>query len=176
MARRNAGALTRSQENESRGKYGALYEVFEWLLNSRSIYWFLYSVHNIYYFQLSNKRTRVFREVFFVWELCCREGRMALLKLLTCNGVKNQPLYQFCILWKLHHNPFCRYHYGDVTTSNNAYALWCSMWYDCLKWCGYINIVRCLPAKSCACLAYHNEQTPSYQPVDSLIVAQGNAP
>ena len=27
----------------------------------------------------------------------------------------------------------CRYYYGDVTTSNNAYALWCLMWYDSLN-------------------------------------------
>ncbi len=56
----------------------------------------------------------------------------------------------------------CRYHYGGVTTSNNAYALWCLMWYDCLNnvGAGYINTVWCLPAKSCACLAclaYQNE-------------------
>ena len=27
----------------------------------------------------------------------------------------------------------CRYHYDGVTTSNNAYALWCSMWHYCLN-------------------------------------------
>ena len=37
----------------------------------------------------------------------------------------------------------CRYHYGDVTTSNNAYALWCLMWYYCLTNGGAGTQVQC---------------------------------
>ena len=47
----------------------------------------------------------------------------------------------------------CRYHYCDVTTSNNAYALWCSMWYDCLNNGGADAYKLSVPAKSCARLS-----------------------
>ena len=33
--------------------------------------------------------------------------------------------------------------YGDVTTSNNAYALWCLMWYGCLNNGGAGTLVQC---------------------------------
>ena len=47
----------------------------------------------------------------------------------------------------------CQYHYGDVITSNNAYALWCLMWYDCLNNGGADAYKLSVPAKSCARLS-----------------------
>ena len=47
----------------------------------------------------------------------------------------------------------CRYHYGDVTTSNNAYALWCLMWYNYLNNGGADAYKLSVPAKSCARLS-----------------------
>ncbi len=47
----------------------------------------------------------------------------------------------------------CRYHYGDVTTSNNAYALWCLMWYNSLNNEGADAYKLSVPDKSCARLS-----------------------